>query len=173
MNPNLLNSIVLIFGAIIGGILSHYFTIWKYQKDILYQKKVDSYVELSKSIISFESLCIPTNPPSTIIMSYKELLNNMNRAYLFMPEEIVSYVQNILGNPFIAFQNLTKLDQETCNNYFSFNISSKLESGKANPQISAAMVKVFTPFLTKIPQIGKKLKEDIGTVKVGIHFVKK
>lgn len=48
MNPNLLDFFGVIFAAFIGAILSHYFTIWKYQKDILYQKKVDSYVELSK-----------------------------------------------------------------------------------------------------------------------------
>ena len=173
MSSSLLEFLGVILAVFLGAILSHYFTLWKYQKDILYQKKVDSYVELSKSIISFESLCLPTNPPSTIIMSYKDMLDNIQRAYLFMPDEIIAYIQNVLGNPFIAFKNLTKLDDATCNYYFSYNLSGKLETGLSNPPISVAMVTVFTPFLSKIPEIGKKLKEDIGTVKVGVHFLKK
>lgn len=172
MSPSLLEFIGVVLAVFLGAILSHYFTLWKYQKDILYQKKVDSYVELSRSIVAFESLCLPTNPPSTIIMSYKHMLDNIQQAYLFMPDPILKYIKSVLGDPFVAFKNITKLDDESCNYYFSYNVSGKLDTGIANPTISLAMVKVFNPFLSKVPEIGKKLKEDIGTVKVGIHFFK-
>ena len=173
MSSDLVQFLGVILAAFIGATLSHYFTLWKYQKDILYQKKVDTYVELSKSIISFETFCISINPPATIVMAYQEMLDNINRAYLFMPEEMVTYIQNVIGNPFLEFKKLTKLDEETCNYIFSFRLSSKDEPSKANPKISEALVKVFNPFLLKIPHIGIMLKEDLGTVKVGIHFLRK
>ena len=160
----------VILAAFIGSTLTYFLTKWGSAKRFLYEQKIKAYMELADSLIQFEKICIKSNPPSVIMYYFANVISRINRAYLFMPKAFVIFIQKAIGDPFETFKNQNTIDNDNANLIFSYYTNANPNEGKPDPKLTNALLKVFNPFLTKIPEIGDKLKQDIGTYKFKIHF---
>lgn len=167
----LLDILIVIIGAFLGATISYFFTRWKFHREVLYQKKIESHINFYRSLCSLQDAIHSIEPAHKIMEKYDLVLIAYREAYFFMSQSVYDFLK-----PFIIYDIDKQMEKRVKKLYPSIQIT-KIPHGfnfkdLSDDQLRIIYEDIFSKISSELPIIAKKLKSDLGSFKLGTKFSK-